>query len=725
MRPGDRWRGSGHGGVLRTASGRVIEFTGCADQRDVQKFKGRAHDLKFWDELVDFPESAYLFVNGWNRTTVPGQRCRIVGATNPPTTAEGDWVTRRWAPWIDSTCGKLSAPGELRWYTTIDGQEVEFPDGSPVTHGRHTYSPRSRTFIPGEMLDLLKRTGYENQLATLPEPLRSILLLGDFGAARQDDRWQLIPTNWVVKAQQRWPARMLALGTLTALGVDVAMGGDAKTVVAPRHGATINTLRKRKGSETPDGQSVVKEILDAGGGKDDGVKTNIDVIGIGKSAYDVARMMGLKNVFPIVVSEATTWKDPKVSALRFANLRSAMMWKVRTLLDPEGGPEETRLALPPDRELMADLTAPRYEMRVQGIMVESKEKIRERIGRSTDCFVAGTPVLTEYGDRPIETINVGDLVWTRRGLFPVVDAGVTHDISPTVTVTFSDGRSFTASPNHPIHVPGIGFIPIDAVVLGDRVLVCEHQPSVTRLFSRESCTSDFLTVGRYPGAGTTTSTPRAEPCTRRFGRMLTGQSQRECTSTTRTRTRLTTPWTICSFLPTLNTASCTGTSRLLRKLISREFDPSPPSGTAVQRDWRFTLNSESFPGKSESLCPESASSVGKSGPARWIATRTDFVQEDVRKNGTTETRRISPSKFANCARKSSYRRHQRLRTFAPSPVLSKDVFVTSVQANSSQRVFNLAVDECHEFFANGVLVHNCGDSVGLAVWDKGVGYTMV
>ena len=68
----------------------------------------------------------------------------------------------------------------------------------------------------------------------------------------------------------------------------------------------------------------------------------------------------------------------------FANLPSAIMWNVRSLLDPEGGPAETRLALPPDRELLVDLTAPRYELRVSGIAVEGKEDIRERIGRSTD-----------------------------------------------------------------------------------------------------------------------------------------------------------------------------------------------------------------------------------------------------------------------------------------------------------------------------------------------------
>jgi hypothetical protein len=390
IRPGDRWRGVGYGGVLRTSTGRTLEFAGCDNESDKQKFKGRAHDLKAWDEVVDFPESVYLFVNGWNRTVLPTQRCRIVAASNPPTTAEGEWVIRRWAAWIDPVAGNKAAPCEKRWYTTIDGEERQYPDATPVTWDGITYVPKSRSFIPGEMLDLLIATGYQNTLATLPEPLRSIYLRGDFGATKQDDRWQLIPTRWVLAGVERWKERAhsVPLGSMSCLGVDVAMGGSDETVLAPRHGATIGPLRKARGKDTPDGQSVVDLIIQATPSTEEqGLEcpVNIDAIGVGKSAYDVAVLMQLKTVHAIVVSKATDWRDPRVRNIRFANTRSAMMWKVRALLDPEGGPPDSRLAIPPDRKLMADLCAPHYELRVQGIHVESKDEIIERLGRSTDA----------------------------------------------------------------------------------------------------------------------------------------------------------------------------------------------------------------------------------------------------------------------------------------------------------------------------------------------------
>jgi hypothetical protein len=53
-------------------------------------------------------------------------------------------------------------------------------------------------------------------------------------------------------------------------------------------------------------------------------------------------------------------------------------------LDP-GQPGGSPIALPPDdAELVADLTAPTFEVVPNGIKVESKQDVCERLGRSTD-----------------------------------------------------------------------------------------------------------------------------------------------------------------------------------------------------------------------------------------------------------------------------------------------------------------------------------------------------
>lgn len=382
------WKSIGYGGELRTRDGRLIEVGGCQHPDDWQKYQGRAHDYIGFDELPQFALKQYQMLSAWNRVDNPvkhpKQRSRVVGAGNPPTDPEGEWVLRRWAAWLDPTHTTPARPGELRWYVEIGDEEQEVPDNKPVHHSGREYRPRSRTFIPARLEDnpALAATNYGATLDALPEPLRSMLRYGDMVAARQDDRWQLIPTRWVVDAQKRWVERSKNLGQLTRIGCDVAMEGKDWTVIAPLHRLTIGNLIKRKGRDTPDGQSVCALLIAAGCGS---TQTNVDAIGIGKSAVDVAKLMNLDTIRPVVVSESSEWRDPRVPNIRFMNLRAAIMWHVRSLLDPDGGPPDTRLAIPPDPELLGDLTAPRYGMKVSGIQVESKDDIRKRIGRSTDC----------------------------------------------------------------------------------------------------------------------------------------------------------------------------------------------------------------------------------------------------------------------------------------------------------------------------------------------------
>src|SRR6266481_1499150 len=80
---------------------RLIEFAGCEHDDDKHRFKGDPHDLIYFDEGTDFLQSQYRFIIGWNRNTNPHQRCRVVVGSNPPTTSEGLWVIKHWAPWLD------------------------------------------------------------------------------------------------------------------------------------------------------------------------------------------------------------------------------------------------------------------------------------------------------------------------------------------------------------------------------------------------------------------------------------------------------------------------------------------------------------------------------------------------------------------------------------------------------------------------------------------------
>ena len=118
----------------------------------------------------------------------------------------------------------------------------------------------------------------------LPEALRKRYERGDFTAGAEDDEFQVIPTDWIRAAQDRWTPQIPAGAQMTALGVDVAQGGKDCTVFAPRYGSYFAELKVWKGIETKDGPAVAGRIITH---IRDAAQVNIDLGGgWGGSAYD-------------------------------------------------------------------------------------------------------------------------------------------------------------------------------------------------------------------------------------------------------------------------------------------------------------------------------------------------------------------------------------------------------------------------------------------------------
>lgn len=364
--------------------GRMLEFASCGYDKDLSKYKGRPHDGVFFDEVADFNEYQYRFLTAWARTTVEGQRVRVVAAGNPPTTAEGRWVVEYWGPWLDEKYSNPAEPGELRWFARVGDEDVEVGSGEPFSHNGEMVQPRSRTFIPARLSDnpYLADTGYGAVLQGLPEPLRSQLLFGDFTIGTTDDPWQVIPTEWVRQAMARSRERPKDEEgkpvPLSALGVDVARGGGDRTAIVSRYDNWFGEVKRYPGSETPDGPSVATLVVKEMGG-DTGAQVNVDIIGVGGSVYDVLKSQGVK-AKGINFAEGTTARD-KTGRFRFRNVRAKCYWKFREVLDPASGDD---VSLPDDPELLADLTAARWSLTVGGILVEAKEDIVKRLRRSPD-----------------------------------------------------------------------------------------------------------------------------------------------------------------------------------------------------------------------------------------------------------------------------------------------------------------------------------------------------
>ena len=376
--------------------GRQVEFGSTPHAGDEKRYQGRPKDLLVIDEAANFLESQVRFLAGWVRTTKSGQKCTMLLIFNPPTSAEGQWVIRFFAPWLEKNHPNPAQPGELRWFATVDGKDVEVAGPEPFGHQGETIQPLSRTFIPSRISDnpYLMGTGYMATLQSLPEPLRSQMLTGDFAAGMEDGAWQIIPSAWVKAAQDRWQPRS-AKGVMDSIGVDVSRGGRDETIISRRHGAWFDELICTPGTASPDGPSVAGQVLAQ---RRDRAPVHIDIVGWGSSPYDFLNTNGVQT---IGVNGASTQGlgVTKDGGLSFFNRRAEILWRVREALDPDN-PQP--ISLPPDPQLAADLCAPTWTMTARGIQVEAKEDIIKRIGRSPDRGDAVAMALIDTRKRDAE-----------------------------------------------------------------------------------------------------------------------------------------------------------------------------------------------------------------------------------------------------------------------------------------------------------------------------------
>lgn len=376
--------------------GKTLKLGGMKEADSWMDHAGRERDFIGYDEAGEFLEKQIASLMAWLRSE-EGNRTRMILASNPPRTAEGLWIIEWFAPWLDETHPAYPASdGELLWAVYLTN-----PDGSGKTiwvdgPGEYTfegesYTALSRTFIHASLEDNPYRNTpeYRAKLQSLPEPLRSQLLKGDYRAGLQDQANQVIPTEWVREAQARWTSEPPDGIPMCAIGVDPAAGGEANMVLAPRYDFWFDELVVVPGAEIPEDKQgsfsaglIVTHrrdgaipIIDMGGGYGAALYNHLIENDVEAIAYKGAEK---------------TMRRTADKKLGFTNTRSAAYWWLREALDPDQ-PGGSNIALPNDKRLLAGLCAPTFEVTSRGIKVEPKSKreggtkgVVERLGWSPD-----------------------------------------------------------------------------------------------------------------------------------------------------------------------------------------------------------------------------------------------------------------------------------------------------------------------------------------------------
>lgn len=315
-----------------------------------------------------------------------------------------------------------------------------------------------------------------------------------------------------------------------------------------------------------------------------------------------------------------------------------------------------------------------------------------------DCLVAGTLVATERGDVPIERVCVGDRVWTRAGLRRVTAAWRVGR-RDTVRAIVGD-KVLEGTPDHRVWTENAGWKPLASLTASDTLLTWASSESLTSSCSTVGAIADTRT-DQSASTATTTRPGRVGRCIATSGSFIAATSLRAWTSITRTTTRSTTTSPIWSWLSTALTAASTWARASLPSFARTSSEPR----------WPLSLGTSPLP-----------ASAGTNSTARLAAGRSNgsyvFNARTARSHSWPQS--AQPS---SAATRASDGRDLRAGANASQPSASPAasaswlrstlaprtarVAAGPITAGRSADVYDLTVEGEHEFFANGVLVHNC------------------
>jgi phage terminase large subunit-like protein len=276
-------------------------------------------------------------------------------------------------------------------------------------------------------------------------------------------------------------------------------------------------------------------------------------------------------------------------------------------------------------------------------------------GPQFHCFPAGTMIRTADGPRPIESVRVGDLVWTRQGLRPVEAASSSEDV---VISLRHAGGILTGTPEHPV-LTQRGWVDLSLVRPTDTLVGWANGSGRSTTEAGHGARSD-LVVEKSSGV------PMS------LGRRSTVQYRRGTRSITSTSTASTTTPRI--WLPS-------------HPRTTKRFIEQPSSLAPVSNAERTSTSSLS------AATGSIATHARRNGDAKLSGRLTPTARADTLSAAATAAASLSP---------------------VVEPIAVKGV---STSGRVTQ-VFNLSVAEVPEFFADDVLVHNCGWADELATYKQ-------
>lgn len=314
--------------------------------------------------------------------------------------------------------------------------------------------------------------------------------------------------------------------------------------------------------------------------------------------------------------------------------------------------------------------------------------------RDDHCFCQGTLIDTEKGKISIDLIEEGDRVYTRNGLKRVVKT----DCNERNAFLFNlHGREYRCTPEHRFYTER-GWIKIQELIASD--ILYERKDEWKPSDFREGCTDaiqslkDTLTDCILK----TTEGFTIEIC----GKASMEKYQKDIIYITKTSIPLTMICPIYSVYRDPNMMQFMGHLESLLRPLKQHMKP-PSCGTNQRKDENGTLNTPMIASLEEGKRDPTSANSAALNTKHLKDQNIDFVRITVRPNGADSLELIMSQETAYHVASSSLSTN----TLPPEAAQHLAVGVSL----GLQKVYNLEVEDDHEYFANGILVHNCVDAM--------------
>lgn len=345
------------------------------------------------------------------------------------------------------------------------------------------------------------------------------------------------------------------------------------------------------------------------------------------------------------------------------------------------------------------------EADAEGGIIKKDRNKQEQRSDAMDCFVGETLIETISGSKRIDQIKLGDLVLTRNGHKPVVDLWSSD--ANVSEYTFEDGTKITCTDKHKFYVHGFGFHAIFDIFMSNK-----------KTWKLQSFTTEETTKNTKSNLTIIAGKARAFIQSAYIGKnglMLMAKYLKDMNCTMRTAMPITMSYQTMNSKRKAFTKVNTVSKGL--KIIQKHLKGLLKLAESMLKPGTVAPLVLSGTGKTLSTVGLETKLMGKGFANNVVPNMKpehiskDFAQIIASRNGEEKT---TPILFCQTVLSAG-------PNIAPSNTSQKNIVAQSAgqpQTHTAVRVINrneiglrkvydITVAGEHEFYANGVLVHNC------------------